>query len=200
MEGFTLEEIAEKITAHNGNQCLPVTINAVKLDMGDCKSIWLQTVAWSQNEMRVSAVQELRRVRREAWAAFEKSKESSKRRSYEADPNTGNRIGNIYMTEELQTGDSRWLDVVMRSILEECRVLGLFPKEPFEFGTTPGEPKRVSIAIVLNTGGKSIEQFANFPVRGQLRSPEIIKPPDISLNSEDGRIDHGWSPFLDNSD
>jgi hypothetical protein len=66
MQGFTLEEIAEKITAHNGNQCLPVTINAVKLDMGDCKSIWLQTVAWSQNEMRVSAVQELRRVRREA--------------------------------------------------------------------------------------------------------------------------------------
>jgi hypothetical protein len=66
MEGFTLEEIAEKITAHNGGKYLPVTINAVKLDMGDCKSIWLQTVAWSQNEMRVSAVQELRRVRREA--------------------------------------------------------------------------------------------------------------------------------------
>jgi hypothetical protein len=192
MEGFTLEEIAEKITAHNGNQCLPVTINAVKLDMGDCKSIWLQTVAWSQNEMRVSAVQELRRVRREAWAAFEKSKESSKRRSYEADPRTGLRIGNIMMTEELQVGDARWLDKVVQTIIEECRLLGLYPKDPLELGVAgDGMTKSVSVAIVLNTGGKSIEQFANFPVRGQLRSPETIKPPDISVNGEDDRIDDG---------
>jgi len=191
MEGFTLEEIAEKITAHNGNQCLPVTINAVKLDMGDCKSIWLKSIAWSQNEMRASAVQELRRVRREAWAAFERSKLDAKRRNYEFDPIKNIRVGNVYMTEELQVGDSKWLDVVIRTILEECRIFGLFPKDPIEFGTAPGEPKRVSVAIVMNTGGKPIEQFANFPVRGQLRAPEIQQPPEFNLNGEDDRIDDG---------
>jgi len=191
MEGFTLEEIAEKITAHNGNQCLPVTINAVKLDMADCKSIWLLTVAWSQNEMRVSAVQELRRVRRESWAAFERSKGVARRRSYDTLPDGGGRpVGSIAIYEEQRDGDPRWLEKVMQTITEECRLLGLYPKDPLDFSFM-GEGKQVkavSVAIILNTGGKPVEQFANFPVRGQLRSPKIIKPPDISLG-EDDRID-----------
>jgi len=192
MEGFTLEEIAEKITAHNGNQCLPVTINAVKLDMADCKSIWLKSVAWSQNEMRVSAVQELRRVRREAWAVYERSKGVARRRSYDTTPDGGGRpVGNVAIYEEMRDGDPRWLEKVIQSIIEECKILGLYPKDPLEWGFT-GEAmtKSVSVAIVLNTGGKSVEQFANFPVRGQLRAPENVKPPDISPNGKDDRTDH----------
>lgn len=183
MEGFTVEEITEKINAHNAGLSAPISAMSVYDDLKQCRSMWLKTVVWAQNEMRISAVQELRRVRRAAWDAFEKSKEPAKRRSIEMNPDTGLGVGNICLTEESQCGDPRFLDKVVQTIVEECKVLDLYPNEPSELGTEGN--KRVSIAVMLNTGGKTLEELAYFPVRGELINPQI-SPPPFQLNGKDG--------------
>ena len=72
----------------------------------------------------------------------------------------------------------------MQTIAEECKILDLYPKEPWEFGYDG--KKHLSVAVILNTGGESLEQLAYFPVRGELTPPEIPPPPTFQLNGEDG--------------
>jgi hypothetical protein len=175
MEGFTFEEIWQKVNVHNHGLCDPITLKQVWADLEACKQIWLTTIAWAQNEHRVAVVQQLRRVRRTAWEAYEKSKEPFRRRNYEVNPKDSSvPVGNVYVTEELQIGDSKWLDIVIDTLREECKVLGLIVDEPMEISFNGR--KHVSVAVILNTGGESLEQLAYFPVRGELTDPKIVEP------------------------
>jgi hypothetical protein len=188
MEGFTIEEITAKINEHNAGLCSPISAMSVYDDLKQCKSMWLSSVVWAQNEMRVSGVQELRRVRRAAWEAFERSKGVARRRSYDTKPDGGGKpVGNVAIYEELRDGDPRWLEKVIQTIVEECRLFGLYPKDPPALGTGDSMTKSVSVAIVLDTGRKTLEEFANFPVRGKMTRPKIIPRPTFHSNGEDRR-------------
>jgi hypothetical protein len=166
LEGFTAEEITEKINQHNNGLCRPLTLRQIVEDLKQCRQMWAKAVVGTQNEMRVNAVQQLRRVRRVAWEAFEKSKEPSKRRAYEVEPTSGQPIGNVHMQEELEVGNPRFLEKVIQTISEECKILDLYPHEPLELDFDG--KKHISVAVILNTGGETLEQLSYFPTRGEL--------------------------------
>jgi len=86
------------------------------------------------------------------------------------------------VTEELKIGDPRFLEKIVQTIAQECKILDLYPKEPLEIGFDG--KKHLSVAVILNTGGESLEQLSYFPTRGQFTEPEISPPPRFQLNGK----------------
>jgi len=184
MQGYTRQEILEKINKDNEGFADPISIQAIDQDMRACRRLWARAIPWTQMEMRSQMMAEIERVKRNAWKSYEASCQRSNRQIATLDALTKEPIGTVMLTQEMRYGDDRHLRVVLDCLDMEARVFGLYTKEPIEI---VGK-KQINVAFIVDTKGKPIEEVANFPVKGEIRPPEL-KPPDDGFDGTNGEDD-----------
>jgi hypothetical protein len=181
MEGFTRQEICDRINTENEGIADPITVNQITADLIKCKQIWARTIPWTQNEMRIAAKAELERVKRQAWKAYEASCLNSNRTIATIDSATRKPKGDIQLIQEVRHGDANQLRVVMECVDMENKLFGLYPREPIEI---VGQ-KKINVAFIVDTKGKSLREVADFPVEGNLHPPQLQAPDAFGDNGGD---------------
>jgi hypothetical protein len=181
MMGYTAVEVLEKLNEHNKGICEPISLEALKADFNTCKKIWAQSILYSQNEMRAEVLAEIERVKMNAWRSYEQSCVKSNRTIATIDSMTKKAVGPVQLIQEIRYGDTRCLDTVLRALQQQAVLFGLNPTEPVE---VIGE-KKINVAFIVDTKGKSLKEVATFPVEGEINKQEVIDAPTLDYKWDD---------------
>lgn len=148
--GYTCREMAEEIKARLDLQtCSPSTVAS---DIKFLLAEWRQTSLMSTDEYVQLELQRIDDIIKEAWDAWDKSKQTfEKKRATQhgvpTNPNggTGSDDNSITMTGIAQSselispsGDPRYLDIIHKATIERRKLLGLYSPEKKNVDVTSG--------------------------------------------------------------
>jgi hypothetical protein len=113
----------------------PITPKSIHLDLQFIRKSWLQSTLVDFNEAKVKELARLDECEREAWDAWERSKDKHVRIEYEVTddqvPFSIDKIADVQRKKkrkviEATVGDIKYLEIVERMIKMRCDILGLF--------------------------------------------------------------------------
>lgn len=119
-----------------------LSAKAIHLDMKAIQDMWRNSTLYDFNAAKMKELARIDEAEREAWDAWERSKEKHVRVEYEVSddqvPFSADKIADVKRKKrrkiiEATVGDFRYLEMVERLIKTRCQVLGLF------------EPQRVQV-------------------------------------------------------
>jgi hypothetical protein len=137
----------------------PVSSKAISLDLNAIRDAWLRSSLLDFNEAKAKELAGIDEAEREAWDAWERSKEKHMRLEYEVSddqvPFSADKIAQVQRKKkrkiiEATVGDIRYLEMIERLKKMRCDILGLF------------EAKRIQVdwkteAIQLGMGEDEID-------------------------------------------
>jgi hypothetical protein len=137
----------------------PVSSKAISLDLNAIRDAWLRSSLLDFNEAKAKELAGIDEAEREAWNAWERSKEKHMRLEYEVSddqvPFSADKIAQVQRKKkrkiiEATVGDIRYLEMIERLKKMRCDILGLF------------EAKRIQVdwkteAIQLGMGEDEID-------------------------------------------
>jgi len=113
----------------------PLSANVIYMDLQAIRKSWLQSSLIDFNTAKAKELARLDETEREAWEAWERSKDKHVRIEYDvADdqvPFSVDKVANVHRTRkhkmvEATVGDIKYLEMVERMIKMRCDILGLF--------------------------------------------------------------------------
>lgn len=113
----------------------PLTLPIIHKDLEDIRRMWLQSTLLDFNAAKAKELARLDEAEREAWNAWERSKEKHVRLEYEVSddqvPFSVDKIADVKRRKkhkiiEATVGDIRYIEMVERMIKMRCDILGLF--------------------------------------------------------------------------
>lgn len=139
VRGKSQHEIASVLNAMYPQR--PISISAVRLDLEAVRKAWLQSTIIDFNDAKSKELARLDEAEREAWEAWERSKERHVRIEYETSddqvPFSVKSIANVRRQKrhkiiEATVGDIKYLELVERMIKMRCDILGLFQAQKLQ--------------------------------------------------------------------
>lgn len=123
--GYAFVEIAKLVDVHP---------NTITDDLKALKAEWRETRLMNMDEAIAEQLAKIDLTEREAWDAWEKSKQDAKLFSKTDDSGTDEGGPRTITRRERrgQYGDPRFHDVVLKCIAQRCKLLGLEPPEKSE--------------------------------------------------------------------
>lgn len=119
----------------------PLSPTTIHLDLQAIRNSWLQSSLMDFNAMKAKELARLDEAEREAWDAWERSKDKHIRIEYEvADdqvPFSVDKIANVHRQKkhkviEATVGDIKYLEMVERMIKMRCDIIGLFQAQKLQ--------------------------------------------------------------------
>lgn len=113
----------------------PLTAKVIHLDLQAIRNMWLQSTMMDFNAAKAKELARLDETEREAWEAWERSKEKHVRIEYDVMddqvPFSMDKIADVKRKRkrkivEATVGDIKYLEMVERMIKMRCDILGLF--------------------------------------------------------------------------
>jgi hypothetical protein len=143
--GESYREIAAVINSHRTYQLSHQTISK---DVVEILKRWRATAAAEISEAKAAELLRINQLEREAWMAWERSKEDAQRRkSVRTGGDTPDRVE---LNVEGQCGDPRYLQQVQWCIERRCKLLGLDAPTKQEVGGLGGGPIVIELPDGLN--------------------------------------------------
>jgi hypothetical protein len=133
VRGKSQHDMARELSNHYDG--VRVSPGAVASDLKAIRQSWLQSALLDFNAAKARELARLDEAEREAWDAWERSKEKHVRVEYEiADdqvPFSADKIADVKRKKrrkiiEATVGDIRYLEMIERMITARCNILGLF--------------------------------------------------------------------------
>lgn len=119
--GLSLQEIASEISK---NRPYSLSFQTISKDVRTNIERWKESIIADVGEMRAGELARINQIEREAWEAWEKSKQIAERKI--TGRKTGSHEGTVaQLIQEAQCGDPRYLDKVQWCISKRCELLGL---------------------------------------------------------------------------
>jgi hypothetical protein len=118
-----------------------LTPKAIHLDLQAIQKAWAQSTLYDFNAAKVKELARLDEAEREAWDAWERSKEKHVRVEYEISddqvPFSADKIADVKRKKrrkviEATVGDIKYLEMVERLIKMRCDIIGLFSAQKFQ--------------------------------------------------------------------
>jgi len=120
LRGYTQAQIAETINA-DPKRDYTLTQQTISNDLKRIREAWLTSALMDFNEAKAQELARIDQVEREAWAAWERSQEDAEsKKMVEAGSNT-----RYEAQTKGQTGDPRFLELVMKCVDRRCKILGV---------------------------------------------------------------------------
>jgi hypothetical protein len=119
----------------------PLSAKAIFADLQSIRQAWLQSTLVDFNTAKAKELARLDEAEREAWEAWERSKDKHIRIEYEtADdqvPFSVDKVANVHRRKkhkiiEATVGDIKYLEMVERMIKMRCDILGLFQAQKLQ--------------------------------------------------------------------
>ena len=168
----------------------PLSPKAIFLDLQAIRNSWLQSTLIDFNAAKAKELARLDEAEREAWEAWDRSKDKHVRIEYDvADdqvPFSVNAIANVHRQRrhkviEATVGDIKYLEMVERMIKMRCDILGLFQAQKLQIdwraeALQTGMDEETIDAVkekTVDTILKAIEQAAKDS--GAIKETEIIE-------------------------
>jgi hypothetical protein len=113
----------------------PLSSKVINTDLQSIRQAWLNSTLVDFNAVKAKECARLDEVEREAWSAWEKSKDKHIRIEYEVTddqvPFSIDKIVNVHRNKkhkivEATVGDIRYLEMIERAIKMRCDIFGLF--------------------------------------------------------------------------
>lgn len=130
----------------NANRAYQLSRQMISRDIERIRQMWREKATEAYDDRKMRELEKVERVEREAWTAFERSQQeetykSSTRHELEVGQDEGGKAlsdGRTTKTVAMrsQTGDPRFLDIVMRCIEKRCEILGLDAPKKVEADVT----------------------------------------------------------------
>jgi hypothetical protein len=187
LQGFNQCEIAERTK---------VSQFTISKDIAIVHKRWIAEAITERGIYVHRELEKISIVEAEAWGAFEKSKKKARRVTKEKGLGAGGMVDKTTTMTEDQTGDARFLVIILNCIKQRCAILGL-EQEPSKNGIDPEEIIK-RMAPILAEEFKLIPELPrdavvrlldklnalfgvnnNAPIVGSVAMPvAMIEPPD----------------------
>lgn len=164
-KGFNTSRIAAK---------LGVALQTVQRDAKTVRERRILEAIYLDDQLANREIALLRQVQREAWDAFERSREDEITVDEEAMELKGGRRGALKATKRRtkgQAGDASFLNVIINAESKICEIQGLIGKDKFE-GSTPDQTPKFVRVVVESRG--DVAEYESMRM-AQLRDSNIIE-------------------------
>jgi hypothetical protein len=133
VRGKSQHDMALELSRHYEN--VRISPGAIGSDLKAIRQSWLQSTLVDFNAAKAKELARLDEAEREAWDAWERSKEKHVRIEYEISddqvPFSADKIADVKRKKrkkviEATVGDIRYLEMIERMITARCNIMGLF--------------------------------------------------------------------------
>jgi hypothetical protein len=133
VRGKSQHDMAIELSHHYDN--VRISPGAIGSDLKAIRQAWLQSTLIDFNAAKSKELARLDEMEREAWDAWERSKEKHVRIEYEISddqvPFSADKIADVKRKKrkkviEATVGDIRYLEMIERTITARCNIMGLF--------------------------------------------------------------------------
>jgi len=180
LKGWTQAEIAEQ---------LGVSRSTVGRDVKAVREAWLEAAVRDFDQARGQEIAKFDLVEREAWQAWERSKQDAVTKKVHQEKISGTSKKRAEQVTRKQIGDPRYLQMVVNCILQRCRLLHLLDREQ---GTAAADGEAYIDLAVIRTELLHEPSYLEYRRREALASD--MHAGDVRPPGEPGSLADGGPP------